>query len=676
MTTHQQPSLPDDHAPNKILTIPELVQRIAHSLDSKSIVACTRINKAWHSIWLPILWHTIDAGEQWNNPDFLTALHQHADLIRNLKCARYDDIRLLFNSSPPAYTRLESTLQSGEQGGAGTESAPFSKRAAVGSIGEEEHILCKNLITLVLPKTTLYKQADQARLIRLNPHLLDLSLALYDDPSSQYTDLIEAVCSLPLLRRLALDENKTLEARTLETFLSRLNPTLQELSLKNTFFAKHPFGSGEEFAASAGDATGETKELYGIQSLCMDGVACSQDFLLHLASRFPSLTHFSLGESAEVYIDDNFGEKLARLCPHLKSIDISLLDNMDDESIASLIRALPRLQTFRAAETRFGDRSLEALVEDGRDLSILDINTTYVTESSGIQRLLERSGALTKLDAWELSVNVPEMMSEAYGTRVANSEPRADTGDEVTCQQEQIGVTSTATLHARAPTPTIGSLSGQRTPGNWGCQGLESLVLGVDYSIDDLTEQERALYPPSKARQFIYEQISRLTNLRYLAIGGVILGGDNGDSGREEEGVEEDEGTGGGGEADDVDYIDQDDNDDDDDEDWTPSADTDNSSVAKLQKKMAKLEVIDQDSNTLWIEFSLRSGLAILAPLKELRCLSVNQGVHAIGVREVEWMCKNWLRLRSIEGLYEDDAEEAVAWLRKHRPDIELEDDG
>ncbi|KAK5805614.1 hypothetical protein F5H01DRAFT_354070 [Linnemannia elongata] len=654
MTSHSQPSTTatTQHTPNKILAIPELAQRIAHSLDSKTIVACARVNKAWHSIWLPIIWHTIDAGMQWRNQGFLSALHQHADLIRNLKCARYDDIRLLFASSASSSPTLKSSLSdqtsSGPKGGL--------------SIGAKEQVLCKNLITLVLPKTTLINQADQARLLRLNPHLLDLSLTLHDDPSSMYTDLIEAVCNLPMLRRLALDENKTLEAKTLETLLSRLNPTLQELSLKSTFFIKHPFGSGEDFAASADNA----KEFYGIQSLCMDGVACSQDFLLHLASRFPSLTHFSLGDSAEVYIDDKFGENMARLCPQLKSIDISFLDNMDDESIAGLIRALPRLQKFRAAETMFGDKSLEALVEDGRDLSILDINTTYVTHSSGVQRLLERSGALTKLDAWELSVNVPEMMSEAYGTRVSSTES-GTVGDE-----DSIAASAT-TLHSRASMLTPGGLSGEHTRGVWGCTGLESLVLGVDYSTDDLTEQECKLYPPSKARHFIYQQISRLTNLRYLAVGGAVLGGNDEDSFQEDEGAEEDEGTGGGVEADAVDSEDQDDDDDEDDEDWTPS--TDKSSVAKLQKKMAKLEVIDQDSNSLWIEFSLRSGLAILAPLKELRCLSVNQGAHAIGVREVEWMCQNWPRLRSIEGLYEDDAEEAVAWLRKHRPDIELEDD-
>ncbi|KAF9146262.1 hypothetical protein BGX30_002518 [Mortierella sp. GBA39] len=667
MTTHSQSTITStpNHAPNKILAIPELAQRIAHSLDSKTIVACARVNKAWHSIWLPILWHTIDAGKQWDNGDFLSALHQHADLIRILKCGRLDDIRPLFNSNAPSSPTLESSPS--RQTSSGSESGPSNGGGSTGPIGAKEQVLCKNLITLVLPTTTLINQADQARLLCLNPHLLDLSLTLHDDPSSEYTDVIEAVCNLPLLRRLALDENKTLESKTLETFLSRLNPTLQELSLKDTFFVKHLFGSGEEFAASADN----TKESYGIQSLCMDGVACTQEFLLQLISRFPSLTHFSLrGDSAEVYINDNFGEKMARLCPQLKSIDISLLDNIDDESIAGLIRALPRLQKFRAAETMFGDRSLEALVEDGRDLSILDINITYVTESSGVQRLLERSGALTMLDAWELSVNVPEMMSEAYGTRVSSTESG-------TAGDEDSRVAFTPTLISRTSTPPTGELSGKRTRGVWGCTGLESLVIGVDYSADGLTEQERKLYPPSKARQFIYEQISRLTNLRYLAIGGDILGGADEDSRQENEGADEganeDEGTSSGDEADGVDSEDQDDGDDEDDEDWTPSADK--SSMAKLQKKMAKLEVIDQDSNNLWIEFSLRSGLEILAPLKELRCLSVNQGAHAIGVREVEWMCKNWPHLKSIEGLYEDYAEDAVAWLRKHRPDIELEND-
>ncbi|KAF9122865.1 hypothetical protein BGW39_009458 [Mortierella sp. 14UC] len=643
-------------ARDKILAIPELVQRIARALDSKTIVACARVNKAWHPVWLPIVWRNIDAGRQWNDPGFLDALHRHADLIRSLKCSRYDDIRLLFSSS------VSSSPSPTEQ--ADPKSSHDGPGGVIRPNGAKEQVLCRNLITLALPKTRLANQADQAHLIRLNPHLLDLTLTLLDNPSSKYTDLIEAVCSLPRLRRLVLDENKTLESHTLEKFLSRLNPSLQELSLKGVFFVKHPFGSGEDFAASSSGDAAETKESFGIQSLIMDGAACSQDFIIRLCSRFPSLSHFSLGDSAEVYIDDDFGEKLTQVCPQLRSIDISQIESMEDDSIARLIHTLPSLRTFRAVETRFGNESLKALIENCEDLSSLDINSTYVTQSSSVQRLLERSGALTTFDAWELSVNVPEMMSDAFGTRLSEWEPASEADDDPE-RAEAVSRSSTYTS-ARA------SVAGDRNGGIWACRQLESLVLGVDYSADDLTEQERELYPPSKARQFIYEQLSRLTNLRYLSIGGAILGGDDEDSGQEDEGAEEDEGTGNSQGDDNVGSDDGNEDDDEDDEDWTPGAEK--SSVTKLQKTMAKLEVVDQDSNTLWIDFSLRSGLAILAPLKELRSISVNQGAHAIGVHEVEWMSKHWPRLRSIEGLYEDEAEGAVAWLRKHRPDIELED--
>ncbi|KAG0367966.1 hypothetical protein BGX24_003021 [Mortierella sp. AD032] len=547
-------------ARDKILAIPELVQRIAHTLDSKTIVACARVNRAWHSIWLPIVWHTIDAGRQWRDPSFLNALHRHADLIRSLKCSRYDDIRLLFSSSPPSYP--PNPYNSAEQPSSDPKS---SHDGAVGPIGAKEQVLCKNLNTLALPKTTLRNQADQA------------------------------------------------QSHTLEKFLGRLNPTLQELSFKSTFFVKHPFGSGEDFAASAsGEVTETKKESFGIQSLIMDGAACSQDFILCLCSRFPSLSHFSLGDAAEI-------------------------ESMEDDSIARLIRALPSLRTFRAAETRFGDESLEALIENCRDLSTLDINTTYVTKSSSVQRLLERSESLTTFDAWELSVNVPEMMSDSFGTRVSEREPTS----EADVDHERAGAVSRSSTYSSARA----SVAGDRNGGIWACRALESLVLGVDYSADDLTEQERSLCQEDEDAE------------------------ENEATGHSQGVQGEDENSGAAND----DSKDDDEDDDEDDEDWIPGAEK--SSFAKLQKKMAKLQVIDQDSNTLWIEYSLRSGLAILAPLKELRSISVTQGVHAIGVREVEWMSKNWPRLKSIEGLYEDEAEEAVAWLRKHRPDIELEDD-
>ncbi|KAF9276082.1 hypothetical protein BGZ88_001948 [Linnemannia elongata] len=55
--------------------------------------------------------------------------------------------------------------------------------------------------------------------------------------------------------------------------------------------------------------------------------------------------------------------------------------------------------------------------------------------------------------------------------------------------------------------------------------------------------------------------------------------------------------------------------------------------------------------NYLSMEFSLESGLELLEGLKELRVLDVRRIAHNIGVKELDWMHKNWPKLESIRGL-------------------------
>ncbi|KAF9136900.1 hypothetical protein BGX30_010719 [Mortierella sp. GBA39] len=54
------------------------------------------------------------------------------------------------------------------------------------------------------------------------------------------------------------------------------------------------------------------------------------------------------------------------------------------------------------------------------------------------------------------------------------------------------------------------------------------------------------------------------------------------------------------------------------------------------------------------LEFSLESGLNLLAELKELRMLDVRSTAHYIGVAELEWMHRNWPKLERIKGLESD----------------------
>ncbi|KAG0275479.1 hypothetical protein BGZ96_003772 [Linnemannia gamsii] len=54
------------------------------------------------------------------------------------------------------------------------------------------------------------------------------------------------------------------------------------------------------------------------------------------------------------------------------------------------------------------------------------------------------------------------------------------------------------------------------------------------------------------------------------------------------------------------------------------------------------------------LEFSLESGLDLLADMKEMRMLDVRSTAHYIGVEELEWMHKHWPKLERIRGLDTD----------------------
>ncbi|KAF9115721.1 hypothetical protein BGX27_006668 [Mortierella sp. AM989] len=597
---------------DKVFALPEICERISNSIDKKTITSCLRVNRAWNASWLPIIWHSIDAGRQWHNLGFQDALGKHGDLIRILKCMRYDN---------------------------------------VGPLLRTDIAICRNLVVLILPKTTLVNQADHVRLLRQNPHIRDLSLGLHDDSPSHYGDLIDAVGELRSLRRLALDENKILDAIMLDAILTKCNGSLTELSLKGTSFIKHPFKSGEGFASGllaysdakpqpgieliTHDVEIESKKSFGILSLRMENVACTQDLILNLASRFPLLSYLSLKESTEVYLSKDFPERLAKRCPTIKKIDISSTEDTDDDTIACLVRSFPSLETFQASETRFGNQSLSALADYCRDLTVLEISSTCRVQGQVIQKLFEKCWALKKLDGWGVSANVAEMMIEAYSN------------------VKTVGASDTTGLVAADGSIIRTGSSFNTLQGQWACRGIESLALRFDYDSGALSEGNQQLYPVSRARRFVYEQLSRLTKLKYLAIAALLEPADD-ESDYENEGDEEDENT-----------------------------------HKYKETSEAELEFHDDstlddqppfdNSNVLWIDFSLKSGLGLLSSLKNLRtlCLSAMDH-HSIGLLEITWICKNWPNLRSIEGLCEDDDEIIVDWLRQNRPGIDIvnEDEG
>ncbi|KAF8934540.1 hypothetical protein BGZ47_010343 [Haplosporangium gracile] len=103
-----------------------------------------------------------------------------------------------------------------------------------------------------------------------------------------------------------------------------------------------------------------------------------------------------------------------------------------------------------------------------------------------------------------------------------------------------------------------------------------------------------------------------------------------------------------------------------------------NSSMSLAEMEDAMMEKQVDAFNYLSLEFSLESGLDLLAGMKELRMLDVRKTAHYIGVAELEWMYRNWPKLESIKGLESDrrwsvnDAEGPAAkaaveeWMAAH----------
>ncbi|KAI8346798.1 hypothetical protein B0O80DRAFT_466734 [Mortierella sp. GBAus27b] len=80
-----------------------------------------------------------------------------------------------------------------------------------------------------------------------------------------------------------------------------------------------------------------------------------------------------------------------------------------------------------------------------------------------------------------------------------------------------------------------------------------------------------------------------------------------------------------------------------------------------------------QDHNRHCLDLSLANGLHKLASLRELQELNVSSLKTCIGALEACWIGGHWPKLRAVYGLDGDgDGKEAVAWLREHRPKIEL----
>ncbi|KAF9297978.1 hypothetical protein BGZ88_008444 [Linnemannia elongata] len=81
----------------------------------------------------------------------------------------------------------------------------------------------------------------------------------------------------------------------------------------------------------------------------------------------------------------------------------------------------------------------------------------------------------------------------------------------------------------------------------------------------------------------------------------------------------------------------------------------------------------DVDFQYECMDLTLKSGLGLLEGLKDMKTICFMRMATRVGREEIKWMVKSWPQLEYISGLdVEDTEEEAAEWLKEKHPDITI----
>ncbi|KAF9094937.1 hypothetical protein BGX27_001353 [Mortierella sp. AM989] len=232
---------------------------------------------------------------------------------------------------------------------------------------------------------------------------------------------------------------------------------------------------------------------YRLRKLALLDSTMSYMNQLQLVSQCQYLTHLKL-ELAR-HLEHLDLEELATIqlevaCPNITHLDLSW-STLKDHEIAALLKQLPRLISFRAQRTCIGEKTMDmmagfsSIIRD--QLEELDLVDAKDMESAWIQRLLCSCAGLRRFRATE--INARDIISSA-----------------ISCD----AVMATAA----AESSTHESINSLPSSSPWVCLHLQELQLSITGISSPSSLQEQLI---------VYDQLSKLTQLQILSLGGDYL---------------------------------------------------------------------------------------------------------------------------------------------------------
>ena len=459
------------------LHVPEILVSIGHHLPREDFLRAVLVCKSWHTILVPLLWHTLTIPHHWrlkmmeHNDTFIgfpdpSIFKAYAHLVRSLNCNNIDYHLHYLVPGCNQLTELEVVDLS------------------MGTLP----LLKLNTATL----TSIKFKREHDELLRMKPFgILEFLKAMNECPFLDQLWLEDFEVERPPIDKRSHRGSATQRRRTQHaaeggeifrspedlaasiTVFYEIVQRLSRLDLVRNVILTPPPSRSQVF--------------YRLRRLALLGCTMSYRDQLQLVSQCQYLTHLRLEFKRDSeHLDP---EELALIeldvnCPRITHLDLSW-STLQDQEIATLLRYIPRLISFRAQRTNVGEKTIQLLtgihskVKD--QLWELDLVDARIMQSPWIQQLLCSCSGLRRFRATEM--NAREIVNAAVTRALADPVPGS----------------------------TESSSSSLSSSGSWVCLQLQELQLSISGIPPRSSFQDHIL---------VYDQLSKLTQLQILSLGG------------------------------------------------------------------------------------------------------------------------------------------------------------
>ncbi|KAG0248490.1 hypothetical protein BG011_010221 [Mortierella polycephala] len=463
----QQEQEQQEQQEHAALCLPEILTCIANHLTHMDFLNALLVSHAWHAHLMPLLWHTLILPQRWSVvmadsespsgfPEPLS-FRKYGHLVRSLIC---NNLQHHASYLVPACAQL-------------------TELDIIDLSDDALPLLRLNVRTLMSIK--LKRERDQLNkpfrthdFVQILDECLFLErIRLMDVTIEEHIDLrgtIGGSGSGPVLDMRkprpviasAASGTKDDTLRTIALFYQVLH-RLSALDLVGSVIRTPP---------------PRIDVFYRLRKLALINSSMSYSNQLQFVSQCQYLTHLKLQlvrKSERLDVEELATLELATACPRIIHLDL-MWSTIKDGEIAALLGQLPHLTSFWAQRTDLAEKSIEVLagpMSRIRDQLVeLDLTDAREMKSCWIQRLLSSCSGLRRFRATE--IRVQDMMN-----------------------QRQMA-TSASADHP-------GPLS------SWVCLKLQELQLSIIGISAERSLEDQAC---------VYDQLSRLTDLQILSLGG------------------------------------------------------------------------------------------------------------------------------------------------------------